>query len=51
MEVERIACGPVASEKIAFHQVATDLRQTSGDGHWLLLTNLDFSAEDYHHAD
>ena len=45
MKVDIISCGPAVneSERKAFEQLKTGLISESGDGEWLLLTNLVFS--------
>ena len=46
MKVQVISCGPFAndSERKAIEQLKTSLISELGDGEWLLLTNLAFSA-------
>ena len=46
MQVTLCSCGPAVneSERKAFEHITTRLKSTPGDGKWLLLTNLAFSA-------
>lgn len=53
MKVELISCGPAVneSERRAFERLKTRLIAESGDGEWLLLTNLAFSTSHRRQSD
>ena len=53
MKVHHIPCGPAVneSERKAIEQIKSRLINTPGDGEWILLTNLEFSASNLRQAD